>query len=127
MGGPYSVSPWRQEHGELLDIGPHAIDIVDAALGPITGVQAHRNRHGWLGLLFEHEGGATSDVSLCEHAPIESITDVEVIGTGFTIDAEPDHVDVSVSHGHVRVTGADGAHDLHDGEHLDVRARADVL
>ena len=58
LGGPYSVSPWRQEHGELLDIGPHAIDIIDAALGPITGVQGHRNRHGWLGLLFEHEGGA---------------------------------------------------------------------
>src|SRR5205814_2150967 len=67
---------------ELLDIGPHAIDLIDAALGPIVGVQAHRNPHGWLGLLLDHEGGASSEVSLCEHAPIESITDVEVIGTG---------------------------------------------
>jgi predicted dehydrogenase len=80
VGGPYSTSPWRTELGELFDVGPHAIDIIDAALGPVVGVQAHRRR-GWVGLLLDHEGGAMSEVSLSCRAPIESITDVEVFGT----------------------------------------------
>jgi predicted dehydrogenase len=82
LGGPYSTSPWRIEHGALFDIGPHAIDVVDAALGPVVAVQASRNRHDWVGLLLDHEGGGSSEVAVCEHVPIESITDVEVVGTG---------------------------------------------
>jgi predicted dehydrogenase len=82
LGGPYAGSPWRIEHGALLDIGPHAVDIVDAVLGPVVAVRAHCNRHGWVGLLLDHDGGASSEVTVCEHAPIDSITNVEVVGSG---------------------------------------------
>ncbi|MFC5833234.1 Gfo/Idh/MocA family protein [Nonomuraea insulae] len=58
-------TPWRVERGALLDVGPHVIDLLDAALGRVTGVRAHGRSLGWTGLLLEHEGGAVSEASLC--------------------------------------------------------------
>ncbi|WP_327086217.1 Gfo/Idh/MocA family oxidoreductase [Nonomuraea sp. NBC_01738] len=63
-GHPFGT-PWRLRRGALLDVGPHAIDLLDAALGRVTGVRAHGNPLGWVGLLLDHEGGAVSEVSLC--------------------------------------------------------------
>ncbi|MEV0379611.1 Gfo/Idh/MocA family oxidoreductase [Nonomuraea sp. NPDC050643] len=65
LGDHPFATPWRLERGALLDVGPHVIDLLDAALGPITGVRAHGNPLGWTGLLLEHEGGAVSEASLC--------------------------------------------------------------
>ncbi|GAB3692810.1 Gfo/Idh/MocA family oxidoreductase [Actinocorallia lasiicapitis] len=62
-GGPFAT-PWRLEHGALLDLGPHMVDLVDAALGPVTGVRAHGDPLKWVGLLLEHESGAVSEASL---------------------------------------------------------------
>ncbi|WP_184970572.1 Gfo/Idh/MocA family protein [Nonomuraea endophytica] len=58
-------TPWRLQRGALLDVGPHVIDLLDAALGRVTGVRAHGNPLGWVGLLLDHEGGAVSEISLC--------------------------------------------------------------
>jgi predicted dehydrogenase len=72
LGGLFAGSPWRQEHGALLDIGPHALDLVDATLGPIEEVRARRSYDGvWLSLQVGHEGGAVSDVSLSAHVQLE--------------------------------------------------------
>jgi predicted dehydrogenase len=68
--GPY-LSPWRLERGAILDVGPHMIDLLDAALGPVTGVRAHGDTLGWVGLLLEHQGGAVSEASLCMAAQQE--------------------------------------------------------
>ncbi|GII60131.1 dehydrogenase [Sphaerisporangium krabiense] len=57
-------SPWRRERGAILDVGPHVIDLLDAALGPVTGVRAHGDPLAWTGLLLEHETGAVSEASL---------------------------------------------------------------
>lgn len=65
LGDHPFATPWRRAHGALLDVGPHVIDILDAALGRVTGVRAHGDPLGWTGLLLEHEGGAVSEVSLC--------------------------------------------------------------
>jgi predicted dehydrogenase len=62
-GGPFAT-PWRLERGALLDVGPHVVDLLDAALGRVVGVRAHGDPLGWLGLLLEHEGGAVSEASL---------------------------------------------------------------
>lgn len=67
LGGPFAT-PWRLESGPLLDLGPHVLDLLDAALGPIVEVRAHGDRHGWVGLLCDHEGGAASEASLCATA-----------------------------------------------------------
>ncbi|GAA3445480.1 Gfo/Idh/MocA family protein [Planomonospora venezuelensis] len=71
LGGDFA-SPWRLERGAVLDVGPHMIDMLDAALGTVTGVRAHGNPTGWVGLLLEHETGAVSEASLCLSAPGET-------------------------------------------------------
>jgi predicted dehydrogenase len=81
LGGPFAGSGWRVEHGALLDVGPHILDLVDAALGPIVGVRAHGDVHGWMGLLADHESGAVSEVSLsCTAAITPSRTEIEIFG-----------------------------------------------
>ncbi|TDD86561.1 Gfo/Idh/MocA family protein [Actinomadura rubrisoli] len=62
-GGPFAT-PWRLEHGALLDLGPHVVDLLDAALGRVVGVRAHGDPLGWVGLTLDHDGGAVSQASL---------------------------------------------------------------
>ncbi len=82
LDGPYSNSPWRHDRGPLDDVGPHAFDLLDAALGRITEViAAHRSDTGLWQLVFGHEGGATSSASLAMTLPITpSIAEVSVYG-----------------------------------------------
>jgi len=83
LGGPFSQSPWRQERGVLLDVGPHIIDLLDAALGPVENIRAHTGPGGWAGVLLDHEGGARSEASMCADAAIDdSRTEVELFGPG---------------------------------------------
>jgi predicted dehydrogenase len=70
LGGMFAT-PWRLEHGPLFDLGPHVVDLLDAALGTVIGIRAHGDRHGWVGLLLEHEGGAVSEASLTGTSPVE--------------------------------------------------------
>lgn len=70
LGGMFAT-PWRLDHGPLFDLGPHVIDLLDAALGPVVGIRAHGDPHRWVGLLLDHEGGATSEASLTAYSPIE--------------------------------------------------------
>ncbi|MBB6344286.1 putative dehydrogenase [Nonomuraea muscovyensis] len=69
LGDHPFATPWRLERGALLDVGPHVVDLLDAALGPVTGVRAHGHPLGWTGLLLDHEGGAVSEASLCMTVP----------------------------------------------------------
>lgn len=86
LGGDYARSAWRVEHGLLLDVGPHILDLVDAALGPAVGVRAHGDPHGWVGVLLEHESGAVSEVSIsCAAAITPSRTEVELFGPHGTL------------------------------------------
>jgi predicted dehydrogenase len=66
-GGPFAT-PWRLERGALLDLGPHIVDLLDAALGRVVDLRAQGDSLGWLALTLEHEGGALSQVSLCAMA-----------------------------------------------------------
>ena len=80
LGGPFA-NGWRLTRGALLDVGPHVIDLVDRALGPVTNVRAHGDPHGWIGLLLEHDGGGRSEISLsCQVAIEPSRTEIEVFG-----------------------------------------------
>lgn len=80
LGGPYSGSPWRHERGGVMDVGPHALDLLDAGLGPIVDVLAasHSEPDVWH-LLLAHEGDRTSTASLSMALPLN-----------------PGHVDVSL-------------------------------
>lgn len=72
LGGPFAT-PWRLEHGALLDLGPHLIDLLDAALGPVVRIRAHGDPNRWLGLLLDHESGAVSEASLSMCSPVDPV------------------------------------------------------
>ena len=68
LSGPFSESPWRHERGAVMDLGPHAIDLVTAALGPAGHITGRRSRDGWVSISIEHENGGISDLSLSGEA-----------------------------------------------------------
>ncbi|HEX8865907.1 MAG TPA: Gfo/Idh/MocA family oxidoreductase [Lentzea sp.] len=83
LDGPFSNSPWRHEKGALDDVGPHAFDLLDAALGEITDViAANVSETGLWQLILQHAGGATSTVSLCLSLPMQPpFADLTIFGT----------------------------------------------
>ncbi len=87
---------WRTERGSVLDVGPHILDLVDAALGPIVAVDARGHASTWISLVCEHAGGAVSDVAVsCGTGIMPSRTEVEVFGATGTlaVDARADDRD----------------------------------
>ena len=78
LGGAFAGG-WRLTHGAVLDVGPHILDLVDAALGPVVDIRGHGDPRQWVGLLLTHENGAHSEVTLsCASAIEPSRTEVEV-------------------------------------------------
>ncbi|HEX3706526.1 MAG TPA: Gfo/Idh/MocA family oxidoreductase [Mycobacteriales bacterium] len=59
LGGPFASSPWRQQEGALLDWGPHGVDLLMAALGPVVDCEA-TERDGVVVMSLQHEGGGSS-------------------------------------------------------------------
>jgi predicted dehydrogenase len=54
---------WREEFGALYDLGPHLLDLMDLAAGPIEAVHADGSRD-YVALTTFHAGGATGQASL---------------------------------------------------------------
>jgi predicted dehydrogenase len=59
LSGPFAESPWRQEEGALLDWGPHGVDLLMTALGPVVSCEAVE-REGMVSAVLHHEGGGMS-------------------------------------------------------------------
>ncbi|WP_060714973.1 Gfo/Idh/MocA family protein [Pseudonocardia sp. HH130629-09] len=82
LGGPFAASSWRAEHGALLDVGPHVVDLLDAALGPVVDVDhAHRDEPDLWRIGLVHDGGARSSVVLSLRVPVDP-TEFEVALVG---------------------------------------------
>jgi len=62
--GTYFATPWRVAEGGLLDLGPHVLDSLDAALGTIVGIRAHGDAQRLVLLECEHAGGRISQAAL---------------------------------------------------------------
>ncbi|MGW0812006.1 Gfo/Idh/MocA family protein [Streptomyces viridiviolaceus] len=72
---------WRLEHGALLDLGPHLLDLLDAAIGPITGIRGTGDARRWFELTCEHDNGAVSQASLSGSVAVpHTLTRVELFG-----------------------------------------------
>ncbi len=63
LGGEFATG-WRLEHGALLDLGPHLLDLLDSAVAPIVSVRGTGDPRRWIELTCEHENGAVSQASL---------------------------------------------------------------
>ncbi|WP_068982471.1 Gfo/Idh/MocA family protein [Tsukamurella pseudospumae] len=72
LAGKFAASAWRQDEGALYDVGPHVIDLVDAAVGTVEGVASARYDAGsdtWTAQLT-HADGAASTLSLSLRTPV---------------------------------------------------------
>jgi predicted dehydrogenase len=74
LGSVYAESspfntPWRREKGGLWDLGPHAVSLLWATLGPVESVTADVGRGDLTHLVLHHHGGATSTVTVTLGAP----------------------------------------------------------
>jgi predicted dehydrogenase len=78
-----ATAAWRIQRGVLRDQGVDLVDLLEAALGPIVGVQAHGDRRGWLGLMLDHQVGRFSEASMsATTAPAVARAEVEIFGPG---------------------------------------------
>jgi predicted dehydrogenase len=99
-GGPYEASMWRQEHGGLWDVGPHALSLLLPVLGPVARVSAAAGPHATTTVLLAHDGGAVSTMSLSlSTPPAASIWEVSFYGAAGWASAptEGDPVDAAVA------------------------------
>jgi len=91
------ATPWRLDRGPLFDLGPHVIDLLDAALGSVVGIRAHGDPRRWVGLQLDHETGAVSDASLTGISPVGSPrAGVEVHTSDGVYDVDTAEFDPSV-------------------------------
>ena len=67
-GNPFAT-PWRVARGALFDLGPHVLDLMDAAMGRIEHVEAEGDPVRWISVLTRHEGGAVGSASLSIATP----------------------------------------------------------
>ena len=80
LGGDFATG-WRLEHGALLDLGPHLLDLLDAAIGPITAIHGTGDPRRWIELTCEHANGAVSQASLSGSVSLSrALTRVELFG-----------------------------------------------
>ncbi|MEU0032847.1 Gfo/Idh/MocA family oxidoreductase [Streptomyces sp. NPDC006333] len=93
LGGEFATG-WRLEHGALLDLGPHLIDLLDA-ISPITAIRSTGDPRRWIELTCEHANGAVSQASLSGSVNVPgALTRVELFGPEATLTydtAEIDH------------------------------------
>jgi predicted dehydrogenase len=89
LGGAFAGG-WRLELGAVLDVGPHILDLVEAALGPVVELTAQGDPADWVAVQMLHANGARSDVTLsCASAIEPSRTELELYGRerSITVDA----------------------------------------
>ncbi|MEU1040771.1 Gfo/Idh/MocA family protein [Streptomyces sp. NPDC005551] len=78
LGGDFATS-WRLEHGALLDLGPHLLDLLDAAVGPVVDIRGTGDPRRWIELTCEHANGAVSQASLSGSVNVpQGVTRVEL-------------------------------------------------
>jgi len=69
-GNPFAT-PWRRAEGALFDLGPHVIDVLEAACGPVDGIEAFGDPLGVVEIILHHESGLTSSASVSITTPGE--------------------------------------------------------
>ena len=126
------ATPWRLRHGSLLDIGPHVLDLLEGALGPIEQLAGRGDPLGWTSLTCRHERGAVSAAELSISLPLpQRVWECVLYGrTGslaFRPSADPQSArsELSAAAASIRrefaeaVTGgASPPQDIHRGLHL---------
>lgn len=78
--GPYACA-WRRERGALHDLGPHAFDLLDAALGPIESIVGRGDPRAFVALSCRHASGAVSELAMSGVMTLpQSVFELELYG-----------------------------------------------
>jgi predicted dehydrogenase len=118
--GPYANS-WRKEHGALHDLGPHAFDLLEAAVGPIEQIEGHGDPRRWVALTCRHRSSAVSEVALTGVVTLpQSLFRIELYGPAGALEFDAVTAAVDEPWSHARRTFAAAVRDRRSPE-LDVR------
>jgi predicted dehydrogenase len=71
LPGGMFATPWRVKLGSILDLGPHVLDVLDAALGPVENIAATGDPARFVTVVCQHEGGAVSQATLSNFVPVD--------------------------------------------------------
>jgi len=93
LGGKFAT-PWRLAHGALLDLGPHLLDLLIAALGPIEDIRGAGDPRRWVEITSRHASGVVSQASLSGAVSLSrSVTSIELYGTGGSLEFDANTID----------------------------------
>ncbi|MFF4194393.1 Gfo/Idh/MocA family protein [Nonomuraea sp. NPDC001831] len=127
LDGTYDDSPWRATAGVLYNTGPHGLDLLDAALGPIEEVRSMSNKDGLLALTCRHENDAVSQLTICGRVPPRRRSHYELYGPRGTLTLDFDRLpedsgatraNLRAEFAHAVCTGEPHPIDVHRGLHL---------
>jgi predicted dehydrogenase len=91
-GSPFQDSAWRNEHGALWDLGPHALSLLVPTLGPVEAVQVGAGQGDTVHLVLTHTGGRASSVTLSHTvAPLATGIETWVHGDAGRLVLLPDY------------------------------------
>ncbi len=125
---PFRDSPWRWDKGGLWDVGPHALAMLTATLGPVRRITADHGTHDIVHLVLHHESGATSTATTTLSAPAASATSALTLwgepGRSSMPTAEGDSIDAHRTAVAELVAGAGAGQTEHP---CDVRFGAHVV
>lgn len=68
---PSARRGWRQHYGALYDLGPHILDLIDLAAGPIHTVHASGDPAKYLAITTEHATGAIGQTAVSGSVQLE--------------------------------------------------------
>lgn len=70
---------WRQTYGALYDLGPHLVDLMDAAAGPITAVSVAGQFGGYTAFTTHHEAGSIGQAAVSGDVAVDRVaTDLDL-------------------------------------------------
>lgn len=123
-GSPFQT-PWRLREGALLDVGPHVLDLMDAAAGRIEHIEAVGDPLRYMAITTHHDSGAIGQACLSSVVP-GFLWDFEVFGPAGIVSApqrpddERDEVQQTIAREFAQVCREGVAHplDVHRGLYL---------
>lgn len=84
---------WRSDYGALYDLGPHLLDLLDLAAGPIEAVRADGTRD-YTALTTFHDSGATGQASLSGSVQLpRARTTISIYSAAGSIDYSTEGMD----------------------------------
>lgn len=86
---------WRGEIGVLYDLGPHLLDLMELAAGPVEAVRADGNKE-YVALTTFHDGGATGQAALSGSVRLAQVkTTLSVYAAAGTLEYTTEGMDHS--------------------------------